>query len=312
MGGKIRLGIIGESPGNGHPFSWAAICNGYEAAAMERCGYPAIPRYLEQQSWPQARISDAAVNSVWTQDRSRSELIAKAACIPRVCDSIEEVVQDNDAILLARDDSENHLKHAFHAFRQSRPVYIDKPLACSVSRANELFELAGPTLLFSCSALRYDRDLDIRAWFSDPRVDKIVGVAPNKWETYSIHLIEPILAGYQKATGFNGKELLAVTSASPVECVSSQGEVMGKWSLPRPLDQGLIGIEVKTTGDSGQPIELRALDSEDRLIESKVHQDSFSAFKSALEVFVNAIGGELVPLSREEMLASVTMVEAGK
>ncbi|MEE2826790.1 MAG: Gfo/Idh/MocA family oxidoreductase [Planctomycetota bacterium] len=312
MDSKLRLGIIGESPGNGHPFSWSAIFNGYDPTAMEDCGYPAIPRYLERQNWPQARITGATVKSVWTQDRTRSQCIASAARIPRICDTVKEIVEDNDAILLARDDSENHLQYAMPAFQKALPIYIDKPLSCTVSGAKTLFELAGQTLLFSCSALRYDADLNIEAWFSDPRVDKIVGVVPNQWDTYAIHLIEPILASYQQAAGFEGKELLASVGASRVECDSSQGEVKVKWWLPRPLDQGLICTEVRAMGMAGRAIELQAQDAEGRLIDSRVHRDSFSAFKTALQVFTNAIKKDLRPLSQEEMLASVTMVEAGK
>jgi hypothetical protein len=26
----VRLGIIGASPGNGHPYSWSAFFNGYD------------------------------------------------------------------------------------------------------------------------------------------------------------------------------------------------------------------------------------------------------------------------------------------
>ena len=312
MDSTLRLGIIGESPGNGHPFSWSAIFNGYDPVAMEDCGYPAIPRYLERQNWPQARIPGASVQSVWTQDRTRSQCIASAARIPRICDVLEDVVEGSDAILLARDDSENHLEYAMPAFQKAIPIYIDKPLSCTVSGAKKLFELAGRTLLFSCSALRYDADLNIETWFSDPRVDKIVGVAPNQWDTYAIHLIEPILAGYQQATGFEGEELLASVGASRVECDSSQGEVKAKWWLSRPRDQGLICIEVRAMGIAGRAIELQAQDAHGRVIDSRVHRDSFSAFKTALQVFTNAIRKDLCPLSHEEMLASVTMIEAGK
>jgi hypothetical protein len=31
MSKKIKLGIIGASKGNGHPYSWSAIFNGYDA-----------------------------------------------------------------------------------------------------------------------------------------------------------------------------------------------------------------------------------------------------------------------------------------
>ena len=32
---NIRLGMIGMNDGNGHPYSWSAICNGYDPIEME-------------------------------------------------------------------------------------------------------------------------------------------------------------------------------------------------------------------------------------------------------------------------------------
>ena len=43
----LKLGIIGLSEGNGHPYSWSAIINGsYAPEIMAECGYPTIPAYL--------------------------------------------------------------------------------------------------------------------------------------------------------------------------------------------------------------------------------------------------------------------------
>ena len=45
----IKIGILGFTEGNGHPYSWSAMFNGYDPAEMETCGFPVIPRYLEKQ-----------------------------------------------------------------------------------------------------------------------------------------------------------------------------------------------------------------------------------------------------------------------
>ena len=63
----LKLGIIGLSEGNGHPYSWSAIFNGYDHNSMKDCGYPVIPEYLKKQNWPNDQIKDARVTSVWTQ-----------------------------------------------------------------------------------------------------------------------------------------------------------------------------------------------------------------------------------------------------
>jgi hypothetical protein len=47
---NIRLGIIGMTEGNGHPYSWSAIFNSYDMDAMTReCPFPGIPEYLKKE-----------------------------------------------------------------------------------------------------------------------------------------------------------------------------------------------------------------------------------------------------------------------
>ena len=138
---KLKLGVLGLSEGNGHPYSWSAIFNGYDPAAMESCGFPVIPRYLEQQAWPESRIRDAEVVSVWTQDRKLSERVAKAAKIPQVVSDPENMIGTVDAVLLARDDPENHLELAAPYLNAGLPVYIDKPIAVSMTSLSRLYEL---------------------------------------------------------------------------------------------------------------------------------------------------------------------------
>ena len=42
MSKQLKLGIIGISEGNGHPYSWAAIFNAYNPEIMKTCPYPVI------------------------------------------------------------------------------------------------------------------------------------------------------------------------------------------------------------------------------------------------------------------------------
>ena len=47
---ELKIGILGFTEGNGHPYSWSAMFNGYDPEVMEECGFPVIPRYLEKQT----------------------------------------------------------------------------------------------------------------------------------------------------------------------------------------------------------------------------------------------------------------------
>ncbi len=59
LGAELRLAMLGMIEGNGHPYSWSAIVNGYDPAAMAACPYPVIPVYLGKQPLESVRIPGA-------------------------------------------------------------------------------------------------------------------------------------------------------------------------------------------------------------------------------------------------------------
>jgi hypothetical protein len=70
--------------------------------------------------------------------------------------TIAELVDKVDAILLESVDGRQHLEQ-FRAIAVGKPVYIDKPLACSLAEARAIQQMAVDTKtpLMSCSSLRY-------------------------------------------------------------------------------------------------------------------------------------------------------------
>ncbi len=64
----IRLAMLGMVDGNGHPYSWSAICNGYDAGEMANCPYAGIPAYLAKEPKETLRIPGVQVTHVWTDD----------------------------------------------------------------------------------------------------------------------------------------------------------------------------------------------------------------------------------------------------
>lgn len=74
-----------------------------------------------------------------------------------IYDSIEAVAERSDAILLESVDGRQHLEQFKILAKYGKPVFIDKPLTCSIAEAKELFEIAEKTNtpVFSSSSLRY-------------------------------------------------------------------------------------------------------------------------------------------------------------
>lgn len=292
----IKLGVIGLSEGNGHPYSWGAIVNGYDPLAMQACGFPTIPRYLAEQSWPEAQLQGARVEWVWTQSPELSRRVASASCIPNVATHLEEMLPAVDALLLARDDAENHLQFAAPFLAAGKPVYIDKPVALSLEGLEELYALEQfPGQIFSCSALRYSGELQLsvsdREMLGDIR--EIHAVTPKSWRKYSAHIIEPVLN-------------MLGASAEPAHIIADKrGE----------------GAALTVEWSNGTVTRLFALSDASSPIMFRVHgaggykelkfTDSFTAFRAALADFVEGIETRTVRTPYAHLRRVVTLIEAG-
>jgi len=82
---ELTLAMLGMVDGNGHPYSWSAIFNGYDPAGMARCPYPTIPDYLGKEPQDSVQIPGARVTHVWTDDPADAEQVVErpAMFVPR-------------------------------------------------------------------------------------------------------------------------------------------------------------------------------------------------------------------------------------
>ena len=193
----IKIGVIGLSEGNGHPYSYSAIINGdYNEKAMTDCGYAGIPQYLKANRGTLG-IEGARVTHVWTQDRNISEHIAKASLIDNVVDNMEDMIGRVDAVLLARDDPENHKQMAKPFLDADVPLFIDKPLAITTDDLNYFAEqYAAGKFLMSCSSMRYATENGtVRPELSSlGRIELATAVGEKDWIKYGVHMLEGLFA----------------------------------------------------------------------------------------------------------------------
>ena len=293
---ELRLGLIGISEGNGHPYSWAAIVNGYDEAAMARCPFPAIPSYLAEHRFPEEAIDGARVTHIWTQDAVASRRVAAASLIEHVAASPEEMLGEVDAVLLARDDAECHEELAGPFLDAGLPIYVDKPLATSVAAARALFaRQASPGQLFTCSALRYAAELrlDRSAREATGPIHQVLASSPKRWSRYAVHLIEPALA--------------LLGEPSPIVSHSARSSE-GATRLHVEWESG-AQAEFATLGDVEAKIELRVIG--ERGERTLTFIDSFTAFRAALACFVDVARGEAEPVPEDEVLRVVELIELG-
>jgi predicted dehydrogenase len=121
-----------------------------------------------------------------------------------IVDSIEELLQKVDVVLLESVDGRPHLAQATPVLKAGKRLFIDKPLAASLEDARRIVRLSKETgtPFFSCSSYRFHPD--IPRLRDDPGVGKVSQVQTsspfNKLEFhpdlyfYGIHGIEALYA----------------------------------------------------------------------------------------------------------------------
>lgn len=189
-----RVGIIGFSEGNGHPFSFSAIINGFSDPGMAASGWEGIRHYLRQRDDSEFGIGDLRVTHAWTQFPEVTEKLCNASKIPYAVSEPGDMLGNVDAVIIARDDYESHLGLALPFLKSGLPVFVDKPLALDPEEIRTFRPFLESGKLMSCSAMRYARELDpLRISIPDFGPLKLVrGAIVLSWEKYGIHLLEAV------------------------------------------------------------------------------------------------------------------------
>lgn len=296
----ISLGLIGMSEGNGHPYSWSAILNGYDPTLIQKCGFPSIPKYLECQSWPSAKINNAKVDYVWTQTQSVTTHIAESTFIPNVCKHYDDFIHDVDGVLLARDDYANHLKYSGKFLEVGLPIYIDKPIATRLIDLDLIYRKQKfDGQIFTCSALRFANEfmIDLNKLQDEiGEIRGIRGVGIKSWSKYAVHVIDPIFF-ILKRHGLSANIVVEDRQKFLDEGV----HVIAK--------SGDIRLEFITTGLANGFFEITFLGAKS---EKKItFSDTFGAFKAALTEFIQPIHSRHFQDAYEFNARVVKMIEAG-
>jgi len=193
----IKIGMIGMSEGNAHPYSWSSIVNGqFDGAEISRVGYPAVAAYLEANR-DSLGIPGARVTHVWCQERQVAESIAASSGIDTVVDKLEDMAGKTDAIILGRDDPENHMAMAKPFIEAGIPIFIDKPLAYSREDLEWFAEQHRQgKFIMSCSSMRYANECRIakQELAALGPIELITAVGKKDWKKYGIHLLEAVFA----------------------------------------------------------------------------------------------------------------------
>lgn len=287
--------MLGMIAGNGHPYSWSAIINGYDRAEMARCPYPAIPGYLGAQPHDQVRVPGVQVTHLWTDNPDEGPAVARASLIPHLVTRPEDVIGQVDAVLIATDDGDDHVRRARPFVEAGLPVFIDKPMATNLEELRQFiqWERAGARLL-SSSGLRYAPELarliTDRASLGELRWMSFV--TAKTWERYGIHVLEPafVLLG----PGFLSVRLESRPGLEVAHLVHRSGAQV---TLPIIHDGGATFGTVHVCGTTGQ--------SHFRFT------DTYTAFRNQLLSFIGFVRSGHAPHPFHDTIEMMTILIAG-
>lgn len=211
---KKRIGIIGLD--TSHSIAFTKALND-PSAGSEFAGFRVVAAYPKGSN---------DIKSSVDRIPGYTEEIKKLGV--DIVNSIEELLTGVDAILLETNDGRIHLEQALPAFRAGKRMFIDKPIAASLTDAIAIFNASKfyNVPVFSSSSLRYLPGIkDIK----NGSVGRIIGA-----DTYSPATIEkshPDLFWY----GIHGVESLFTvmgTGCRTVTRIHTEGTdmVAGTWS----------------------------------------------------------------------------------
>ena len=266
----IKLEMIGINEGNGHPFSFSAIINGYDPEAMKNSGWDVIYNYLITRDPAEFGFDNVQVTHAWTQEAEQTKKLARASLIPHPVADVEEMLDEVDGVIIARDDYETHYPLAKAFLERGKFVFIDKPLSLDVAELRFFRKYLQDGKLMSCAGGRYAKELDeLRAEIGSFGEMKLIrGTVVNSLEKYGIHMLDGIFG----VTGFQVKS---------VSCVQSKHTSM----MIRNTDGSLIYIDA--LGCSTKTLQFDFWSDQKRFHAEA--NDNFSMFRRLLADFVKMI-----------------------
>jgi len=195
---NIRLALLGCSSGNGHPYSWSAMFNGYDRELMTReCPFAGIPAYLNKEPAETLTIPGAKVTHICCVGDGgfTAEHVATCSLIPHVVAKPTDVIGQVDAVIIGTDIGSEHVERARPFIEAGLPVFVDKPM---VDNEADLATFVGwvreGRAIFSSSCMRYAKEyMPYRLSTHDLGSLRFVSITtPKSWERYGIHALEGI------------------------------------------------------------------------------------------------------------------------
>lgn len=296
---ELKIGILGMTEGNGHPFSWSAMFNGYNKEHMDKyCKplFPVIPDYLGKQPDTTFGIDGAYITHICNTGyakREMAEKIALASNIANVIDDPLDMIGKVDAVICATDVGDEHVERCKPFLDAGIPMFIDKPLVNKEEDLRTFVEWRKEGKKFiTSSSMRYCKELE-PFYGNHYELGKLMYICqpmPKKYETYGIHALESIYP-------LLGEGFISVQNTGTYE--QSMVHIKHKCGCCVDIPQGIgmAGAGTLIIGTAGS-----------RYINDG---DSYYAFKKQLDLFVHWLRTGEEPFPFSQTVELMKMVIAG-
>lgn len=290
---ELKIGILGMTEGNGHPYSWSAIYNDFNKEYMDNCPFAGIPVYLNKQPKDTIGIKGAHITHVCCNDRKDAEDVARCSRIPNVVDKPEDMIGQVDAVIVATDIGSEHVDRCRPFIEADIPMFIDKPMVDSEKDLIQFTKWHDEGYHFvSSSSMRYTKELE-PYYTNSYELGKLMYICQpmcKKWETYGIHALEgvyPLLG-----PGFVSIQNTGTFERNFLHIIHESG-----CDINIPLSAGMYGAFGYTLliGSIGNAV-----------IKS---QDSYYSFKKQMDKFVHWLrtGEEPQPFAHTQELMKLVV-----
>ncbi len=291
----LKIGILGMTEGNGHPYSWSAMFNGFEKKHMDNCPFAGIPAYLNKQPRETLGIKGARITHICCDDRKDAEDVARCSLIEHVVDKPEDMIGEVDAVIVATDIGSEHVARCRPFIEADIPMFIDKPMADNADDLRQFVKWHDEGRHFiSSSSMRYVKSME--PYFQNHHeIGKLMYICQpmcKKWETYGIHALEgmfPLLGeGFEtiQNTGTAEKNMVHITHKSGCD-------------VHIPLSAGMYGAFGVTL----------LVGSNDKKVITDT--DSYYSFKKQLDLFVGYLRTGIAPIPFAETIELIKLVIGG-
>ena len=296
----IKIGLIScatygymdapRTPGSFHGTAFSTAVNGYDAEKSRQYEwtFAAASRPLE----------GARVVKCWDPDAEWAKRLAEVCDISEVCGTPEECGADVDAAIIVDDGSGEQAQYAEAPLRAGVPTFIDKPIAMTARRAQEVVGWAKETgtPLMSASSLRFVPDIvALRDEVAElGEVHLATTICGNELVYYGIHALETAYAVLGPGAvsclnvGQAGRNIVRVRFESGRDLVLMVGE--GEFMQ--------AGYQINVYGQKGW---------------RSVQPDLTDLYLYLMEQFLDMVRSgkkEVVPL--DEIVEVIAALEAGK